>query len=191
MSKIVVITAPSGAGKTTLAQHLLQQNPQLHFSVSATTRKPRPLEQHGKDYYFISEQDFRRLIDEQAFLEWEEVYPGLLYGSLNSELQKGWKSGKTVLFDIDVKGALRLKQQFGNQALTLFVRPPSAAVLENRLQQRGTEPLERLQERLRRAREELQFEKYFDVTIVNDVLADAQKTADDLVRKFIAQETGG
>ncbi|MCS6916456.1 MAG: guanylate kinase [Chitinophagales bacterium] len=185
MGKLVVITAPSGAGKTTIARHLLRQFPELYFSVSATTRAPRPHEQHGRDYFFISEKEFREKIAAGDFLEWEEVYPGVLYGSLRNEARSGWKQGKTILFDIDVRGARRLKEQFGDHALTVFVRPPSWQALEQRLLQRGTETIQQQQLRLERARNELQYEPFFDRVLVNDALPVALQQATDWVSDFL------
>ncbi|MDW8392891.1 MAG: guanylate kinase [Chitinophagales bacterium] len=185
MGKLVVITAPSGAGKTTIARHLLHQFPELYFSVSATTRAPRPHEQHGRDYFFISEKEFREKIAAGDFLEWEEVYPGVLYGSLRSEARSGWQQGKTILFDIDVRGARRLKEQFGDHALTVFVRPPSWQALEQRLLQRGTETIQQQQLRLERARNELQYEPFFDRVLVNDALPVALQQATDWVSDFL------
>ncbi|MGB3075581.1 MAG: guanylate kinase [Chitinophagales bacterium] len=183
--KLIVITAPSGAGKTTIARHLLDSYPMLEFSVSATTRQRRPDEVHGRDYYFLSEEQFRQRIDNESFVEWEEVYKGTFYGTLKDEIESIWKSGKDVLFDVDVKGAINLKKQYGEQALTLFIKPPSIEILLERLRSRATETQERIEERITKAQSELQFESYFDETIVNDSLPDALRQAIAITDKFL------
>ncbi|MCS6992000.1 MAG: guanylate kinase [Chitinophagales bacterium] len=189
MGKLVIITAPSGSGKTTVARHLLAHFPQLYFSISATTRAPRAHEQHGRDYFFVTEEQFRRMIEQQEFLEWEEVYPGTWYGSLQSELFKGWHQGKAVLYDIDVFGAQRLKEKFGSAALTLFIRPPSVATLKERLLSRGTESAEQVERRLSKAVRELQLESVFDHVVVNEDLAQTLNHATDLVHQFLSNNS--
>ena len=139
MQKLIIITAPSGAGKTTIVKNLLSNNPNLAFSVSAATRKERENEIDGKDYYFISEEQFKKKIADVEFIEWQEVYRGIFYGSLKSEVEKIWESGKQVIFDIDVQGALNLKKIYGKQALTIFIKPPSTEILLERLKARATE----------------------------------------------------
>jgi len=183
--KLLIFTAPSGAGKTTIVRHLLSVMDNLAFSVSATTRQPRPNEQHGRDYYFIDADDFRQKISAGEFVEWEEVYSGKYYGTLYTELQRLWEQGKHVIFDIDVKGAINLKEQFGDKALTVFVRPPSVEVLLQRLKLRETESNEELRKRIEKAKYELTFNNKCDQILVNDVLGEALLEAEDLVRNFI------
>ncbi len=182
--KIVVLTAPSGAGKTTLAHEVMKRIPEMQFSVSATTRKPRPHEQHGVDYYFLSREEFERLIQEGAFVEYEEVYPGIYYGTLREEIERKSRKGP-VLLDVDVKGALNIKRIFGPRALTIFVKPPSLEVLRERLQRRGTEDPESLRKRLERARMEMAMEHAFDVVVVNDELPRAVEETVRHIRSFL------
>jgi guanylate kinase len=184
-AKLLIITAPSGSGKTTIVRHLLQRFPALRFSVSATNRSRRPMEINGRDYYFISDARFRELIAEDAFLEWEEVYPGAFYGTLRSEVDRLLEAGHPVVFDIDVKGALRLKEQFGPQALAVFIRPPSLDILIQRLRDRQTEDDASLERRIRRVTEEMGYEPLFDQTLVNDRLALALTEAETLCGSFL------
>lgn len=186
--KLIVITAPSGAGKTTIARHLLSVYPMLEFSVSATTRARRPEEVHGQDYYFLTEEQFRLRIENNSFVEWEEVYKGTYYGTLKDEIESIWKTGKDVLFDVDVKGAINLKQQYTNKALTLFIKPPSIETLLERLRNRATDSLEKIEERIAKAQQELQYEPYFDVTIVNDSLPEAIREAMAVTDRFLFSE---
>lgn len=183
--KLIIFTAPSGAGKTTIVRHLLDTFPQLAFSVSATSRAPRGNEVDGRDYYFLSPEKFRELIDEKAFLEWEEVYAGQFYGTLLSEVERLWGEGKHILFDIDVKGALRLKRKFPERTLSVFVKPPSKETLAERLRGRRTDSAEQIEKRIRKAEEELQFDNQFDVILVNDVLERALQEAVSLVGSFL------
>ncbi len=183
--KLIIFTAPSGAGKTTIVRHLLDTFPQLAFSVSATSRAPRGNEVDGRDYYFLSPEKFRELIDEKAFLEWEEVYAGQFYGTLLSEVERLWGEGKHILFDIDVKGALRLKRKFPERTLSVFVKPPSKEILADRLRGRATDSAEQIEKRIRKAEEELQFGNQFDVILVNDVLERALQEAVSLVGSFL------
>ena len=185
--KMIVFTAPSGAGKSTVVRHLLKRFGQLAFSVSATTRAPRPGEQEGKHYYYITAEDFRKRIDGDAFVEWEEVYPGIFYGTLREEVQRLWDEGKTIVFDIDVKGAMNLKRQFGKDCLTVFIKPPSVEVLIDRLRSRGTESPESLVKREARIREELGYENSFDRVLVNDVLDITLRDAEQIVQIFIPE----
>ncbi|NRB50342.1 MAG: guanylate kinase [Saprospiraceae bacterium] len=185
--KLLIFTAPSGAGKTTIVRHLLSRFDELAFSVSATTRTQRPHEQHGKDYYFVSPERFKELLAEKAFVESEEVYEGLYYGTLRSELERLWSLGKCIIFDIDVQGARNLKKQFQTEALTVFIRPPSAAVLQERLKNRETETPESLKRRIDKAQEELALESEFDVVLVNDKLEIALQEAENIVETFINQ----
>lgn len=182
--RIIILTAPSGAGKTTLAHRLRQALPMLRFSVSATTRPPRPGEQHGVDYYFLSPEEFRQLIERGELIEYEEVYPGRFYGTLRREIAKASRE-HPVLLDIDVKGALRVKELFGEEAFAIFVRPPSLEALAERLRNRGTEDETTLRQRLARARMELQLADRFDAIVVNDDLERATAETLQLVRSFL------
>jgi guanylate kinase len=183
--KIVIVSAPSGAGKTTIVRSLLQTIELLEFSVSATTRPPRGKEVEGRDYYFISLAEFDRLIDEQAFVEWEEVYPGRKYGTLYSELRRIANDGQFPIFDVDVKGGLNLKRIFQGNALSLFVKPPSIEVLEERLRRRGTDSEAEIQMRLQKAVEELSYAERFDHIITNESLEKAVAQAQALTLNFI------
>lgn len=183
--KLLVFSAPSGSGKTTLVRHLLAQGLPLEFSISATSRPPRGHEVDGKDYYFLSPTVFQEKIKAHAFVEYEEVYEGLFYGTLKSELERIWTNGKHGIFDIDVQGGLNIKKQYPQQTLTLFIQPPSIAALEERLQQRGTETPESLHQRVAKAAEELAFADQFDVVIVNDNLEDAKKEVFERVSTFL------
>lgn len=165
--KLVVITAPSGAGKSSIVKKLLQHNPDLSFSVSCTTRAKRDGEVDGKHYYFISVEMFKQKIAAGEFVEYEEVYPGQFYGTLKKEVERIWNNRKVVLFDIDVKGALNLKKQFGNDCLTIFIAPPTKQSLENRLKNRNTEDTQSLKTRLKRSEEELAMGPQFDKQVVN------------------------
>ena len=168
--KVVIFSAPSGAGKTTLVRHLLEQGLPLEFSISACSRAPRANEQDGKDYHFLSPTDFKEKIAGNAFLEWEEVYEDMLYGTLKSEVERIWANGKQVIFDVDVVGGINIKKQFGEQALSIFVGPPSIADLKIRLERRGTETTESLLKRLDKAAEEMAQQDAFDIVIMNDDL---------------------
>ena len=171
LNKLIIFSAPSGSGKTTVVKHLLDvMSTKLAFSVSATTRSPRPGEVSGREYHFLQLEDFQNKIKNSEFLEHEEVYAGILYGTLWSEVQKIWAEGKAVVFDVDVKGGLALKRQFGEQALAVFLRPPSVEILLERLTKRSTEVEHQLQERLAKANFELSFENQYDVVVVNDIL---------------------
>ncbi len=184
--KAVIFSAPSGSGKTTIVRHLLKVIPGLEFSISACTRDRRGrTEQDGKDYYFLSVDEFKQKIDNGEFIEWEEVYPGNYYGTLKSEIARIWQAGKAVIFDVDVKGGVNLKNYFKEKALAVFVKVPSLEVLAERLRARGTEDEESLSERLYKAQFELQFEDRFDATIVNDDLQKALQEAEKLVREFL------
>lgn len=184
-NKIIIITAPSGSGKTSITQYLLKNYPQLAFSVSAATRKARGNEVHGKDYYFLTAEDFKQKIQANAFIEWEMVYEGKYYGTLKSELQRIWQNNQVPMLDIDVKGAIHVQQQFPGTAMSLFIQPPSVEELKRRLESRGTETADSLQDRVNKAAYEISFKHHFDHVIVNDDLATACATAEKLVRSFL------
>ena len=181
----MIFSAPSGSGKTTIVKHLLKQFPELQFSVSACSREKRAGEAEGKDYYFLSVEEFRNNIEKNEFVEWEEVYPGQYYGTLRSELERIWNKGKHVIFDVDVVGGLNIKRQFPSLSLAVFIKPPSLAELEKRLKKRSTESEESLRKRIGKAKEEMEYADKFDVIIMNDKLENALKEADDIVRDFI------
>lgn len=186
--KIIILTAPSGAGKTTIKTKLLSALPQnLSFSVSATTRKIRGNEKEGVDYFYISEDDFKSKVSQHAFIEWEMVYPGLYYGTTMDEIQRIWGEHKIPLLDIDVKGALNIKKQFGNNALTLFIEPPSLEILKQRLTNRGTDTAENIAMRIEKATIELQYQDQFDAVIVNDDLKTATDQTIANVMNFISR----
>ena len=183
--KLIIFSAPSGSGKTTIVKHLLETDPRLAFSVSACTREKRAHEVDGKDYYFLTEQDFKNKIEEDAFVEWEEVYPGHFYGTLKSEIDRIWAEGKHILFDIDVEGGLNIKHIYKDKALAIFVKPISIEVIKHRLTHRSTETIEKQNMRIAKAEKELAYEHEFDKVLVNDVLEDAFKEAHRLVDEYI------
>jgi guanylate kinase len=185
--KLVIFSAPSGAGKTTIVQHLLKIFPQLEFSVSATSRPLRGDEAHGSDYYFLSVEEFNKRVASGEFVEWEEVYPGQMYGTLQAEVERIWRKGHHVLFDVDVKGGINLAKKFGERAMSVFVMPPSVEALEKRLRSRATEPEEKIQMRIAKAKSELDDAVYFDTVLLNDNLEDALKRAEEIVQRFLAQ----
>ena len=185
MSKLIVFTAPSGSGKTTVVRHLLNTFEQLAFSISATTRDIRPHEKDGKDYYFLSHKAFKQKIKEDAFIEWEEVYENQFYGTLKSEVDRISKLGKYIIFDVEVKGATSIKQFYGDEALVVFIRPPSLEVLIERLKNRKTETTKSLKKRIKRAKEELKYENNFDMILVNDILEVTLKEAELIVEDFL------
>jgi len=182
---MLIVTAPSGAGKTTIVRHLLNTFDNLSFSVSATTRPPREGEVEGKDYYFLTLRKFNNRIKKEAFAEWEEVYPGKFYGTLKKEIAKKWRKKKDLVFDIEVKGATNLKKLYGDRALAVFIKPPSLDALISRLEKRDTENKKTLAERIARAKEELTYENNFDKVLVNDKLSVALKEAEEIVREFL------
>lgn len=183
---MVVFSAPSGSGKTTIVRHLLQKFPELGFSISACTRDKRGRsEENGKDYYFLSPEDFRQKIEKGEFVEWEEVYEGAFYGTLKSEVQRIWDSGRSVIFDVDVKGGISLKEFYQEKALTVFVKVPSVDVLRERLKGRGTESEDSLSRRLFKVNFEMGFQDRFDVVLVNDQLEETLKKAEKLVSDFL------
>ena len=183
--KAIIVTAPSGSGKTTIVKQLLNNVPELAFSISATTRPKREGEVNGRDYYFFSAEEFDQHIDNGDFIEWEEVYPGKRYGTLKQDVIRLWSEGKCVIFDVEVKGAMNLKKYFAEQALAIFIRVPSLEVLEERLRNRRTESEESIRERLGRTAYEMSFEKHFDRTVINDQLEDAVAGVTGAVRDFI------
>lgn len=184
-NKIVIITAPSGSGKTSIARHLLERFPSLEFSISATTRAPRGNEVNGCEYYFLTTGDFEKKIREDAFLEWEMVYEGKYYGTLKSEIDRMWMANKVPLLDIDVHGAMRVQKMFPGNCFSLFIEAPSEADLRKRLEARGTETVESIEVRLNKAAHEKQFKDCFDAIIINDVLEQAQQEASAFLGKFL------
>lgn len=185
MKKLIIVTAPSGAGKTTIVHHLLRTFPDLAFSVSATNRARRVHEIDGEDYYFLSTDDFKQRVTEGAFLEYEEVYDDQFYGTLKTEVERLWSLGKCIIFDVDVKGARNIKQAYPEQSLAIFIKPPSEEILFDRLKKRKTETTESLNKRIARATEELTYENRFDKVVVNDVLERAFLEAETLVKGFL------
>ena len=183
--KMIIFSAPSGAGKTTIVKHLLQQGLNLEFSVSATSRSVRPNEIHGKDYYFLTQAEFRHKIKNDEFLEWEEVYEGIFYGTLKSEVERIRNAGGNVIFDVDVVGGLNIKKYYGNEALAFFVMPPSVEELKKRLQNRSTETDDKIETRIAKAEYELGFAKYFDVILINDNLEKVFLEAEKSVSGFL------
>lgn len=184
--KMVIFTAPSGAGKTTIVRHLLDRYPrQIGFSTSATTREKRDYEIDGKDYYFLSEEDFRQKISDGEFVEWEEVYNGQLYGTLKSEVDRLWAEGKHIIFDIEVKGATNIKGMYGDECLAVFIKPPSFNILVKRLKNRKTESASSLNKRIARMKKELSYESSFDKVLVNDLLEVACKEGEIIIESFL------
>jgi len=183
--KILIITAPSGAGKTSITHFLMQEFSELAFSVSATTRSPRQNEKDGADYYFISADDFKTKIKQKEFAEWEMVYEGKYYGTLKSELKRIWDLNKVPVLDIDVKGALHVQQQYPENTLSIFIQPPSVDELKNRLLSRGTETEESLNARVNKAAYEIGFKEHFNKVIVNDILENACIEAKDILTEFL------
>ncbi len=183
--KALIFSAPSGSGKTTIVKHLLQNNSDLGFSISASTRDKRGrTEEHGKDYYFLTPEQFKKKIDNDEFIEWEEVYAGNFYGTLKSEIERIWSEGKNVIFDVDVKGGISLKNYFGDKALAVFVKVPSLEVLEQRLHLRSTESPDSLSRRLFKAKFEMTFQDKFDVVLVNADLDKSLAEAQQLYNEF-------
>jgi guanylate kinase len=184
--KLVILSGPSGAGKSTIAKHLLKNEKyDLVFSVSACSRKMRPGEVEGKHYYFLSIDSFKSKIEENEFLEWEEVYPGHYYGTLKIEVEKLRMTGKNVVFDVDVMGAINIKRKYKEEAVSIFVKPPSIEELEKRLNKRNTETPESIQKRLRKTKMELVYARRFDHIIVNDVLDNAFAEVDKITKDFL------
>jgi guanylate kinase len=186
--KLIIISAPSGAGKTTIVKHLLKSNLNLGFSVSATTRSPRAGEKDGEDYYFLTLEEFRRRVRDDEFVEWEEVYKDHLYGTLKSEIDRIWNNGKHAIFDVDATGGINLKNKFGNSAAALFIMPPSVEELETRLVVRGKDSPEKIKMRVEKARREMQLANQFDFVVVNRELDRAVKEAVKIVSSFLSLE---
>ena len=184
--RLIIFSAPSGSGKTTIVHHLVSlEELKLEFSVSACTRKKREGEVDGKDYYFLSVEHFRMKIDDNEFIEWEEVYKNLYYGTLKSELDRIWDDGNNVVFDVDVMGGLNLKRQFGKKALSVFVMPPSIEELQKRLEARGTDTPDKIKGRMAKAKFEMKYADKFDQILINDNLENTLKEAEQIVRKFL------
>lgn len=185
-NKVIIFSAPSGAGKSTIVNHILGIRNDLEFSISATSRAPRGQEKHGVEYYFFSADEFRRMIAEEKFVEHEEVYPGSFYGTLKSEVERIWAKGNAIVFDIDVQGGVNLKRIFGEQALSVFIQAPSVDVLRKRLIGRGTDTMEAIEKRIAKAESEMEFAKgRFDYVLVNDDLQTALAEAEDIVGDFL------
>lgn len=183
--KLFIFSAPSGSGKTTIVRTLLEKDLDLEFSISATSRPKRENETDGKDYYFLSADDFKEKIDKDEFVEWEEVYENRFYGTLKSELERIWDQGKHVIFDVDVIGGLRIKKKYPNKALSIFIMPPSIEELEKRLILRSTDSIEDIETRINKAKEELNYAEKFDIIIVNDNLDNAIMESEKVVTNFI------
>ncbi|MCQ2180740.1 MAG: guanylate kinase [Bacteroidales bacterium] len=187
-NKVIIFSAPSGAGKSTVVGHLLGLHPEFEFSVSATSRAPRGDEKDGVEYYFIDAARFRELIESDAFVEYEEVYRDRFYGTLKSEVDRIWNAGHVIVFDVDVKGGANLKRYFGDSAMSVLILPPSMEVLEQRLRNRGTDSDEAIAERLDKAQSEMDFARgKFDRELVNDVLEKTFSEAEAMVDKFLAE----
>lgn len=185
-NKVVIFSAPSGAGKSTIVNHLLQLHPELEFSISATSRAPRGSERHGVEYYFFSADEFRQMIEEDKFVEHEEVYPGSFYGTLRSEVERIWAKGHVIIFDIDVQGGVNLKRIFGEQAFSVFIQAPSVNVLRERLIGRGTDSQEAIEKRVAKAASEMEFAAgKFDYVLVNDDLQTAKAEAEKVIGDFL------
>lgn len=186
--KLVIISAPSGAGKTTIIKHLLHSDLNLEFSVSATTRSPRSGERDGEDYYFFSTEEFRKKIYNDEFIEWEEVYKDHFYGTLKSEIDRILKKGSHVIFDVDAKGGINLKNKFGNQAVAIFIMPPSLSELEIRLKSRGKDSPEKIRMRVEKANGEMKLANHFDFVIINRELDSASEEAKTIISSFLSMK---
>ncbi len=185
MEKIIIFSAPSGSGKTTIVRALLERYNNFEFSISATSRPPRGQEQDGVDYYFLTQEAFRQKVAEEAFVEWEEVYPGTSYGTLKSEMERIWRKGHVILFDVDVMGGIHLKELFKEKALSLFVMPPSIEELRRRLEGRGTDAPEVIEKRIGKAEFEISKASEFDFTVVNDDLQTAIEETAGHINRFL------
>ena len=185
MGKLVIFSAPSGSGKTTIVRELLKRFPRFEFSISATSRAPRGVEQHGVDYYFLSNDEFRARVERNEFVEWEEVYQGTCYGTLRSEMERIWSNGNIIIFDVDVLGGINLKRIFGADACSIFIMPPSVEELERRLRGRGTDSEEVILKRIGKAEFELSKAPEFDYTVVNDDLQEAIEQTASIIENFL------
>ena len=185
-NKVIIFSAPSGAGKSTIVNHILGLHPEIEFSISATSRAPRGQEKHGVEYYFFTADEFRQMIAEDKFVEHEEVYPGSFYGTLKSEVERIWAKGHVIVFDIDVQGGVNLKRIFGDQAFSVFIQAPSVEVLRERLVGRGTDTPEAIEKRVAKAASEMEFAAgKFDHVLVNDDLAAAFAEAETIIDEFL------
>ena len=185
MEKLIVISAPSGGGKTSIVHQLLKDIPELSFSISASSRERRENEVHGKDYYFLGVEGFQQKIKEDAFLEWEQVYENQYYGTLKSEIERIWSEGKTVIFDVDVVGGLNIKKQYSKECLSIFIMPPSLEILAERLIGRGSESDQSAKKRLDKAAQEISKNKQFDTIILNDDFKTACEQTKEIITNFI------
>ncbi len=185
--KVLIFSAPSGSGKSTIVGHILGLHPEIEFSVSATSRPPRGQEQDGVEYLFYTTDVFRKLVEDNKFVEYEEVYPGRFYGTLKSEVNRIWAKGHVIVFDVDVKGGVNLKKYFGDSALSVFIQAPSVEVLRERLILRATDPMEEIEKRVAKASEEMTFAPQFDKVLINDRLEDAFREAEEMVDSFLGR----
>lgn len=185
MAKLIIFSAPSGSGKSTIINALLKENLGMEFSISATSRAPRGTEKNGVEYYFLSADEFRRKIADSEFIEYEEVYEGRFYGTLKSEIERIDQKGNATVFDVDVKGGLNIKKQYGSQALTIFIMPPSLEELRHRLEGRGTDAQEVIEQRLQKAEYEISFSNQFDKIVINDNLQKATEEARSIISEFL------
>ena len=185
--KLIIFSAPSGSGKTTIVHALIKKFPQLEFSISATSRAPRGAELHGKDYYFFTAEEFDKALEGDMFVEWEEVYAGTKYGTLRTEVERIWEKNNVILFDVDVKGGIRLKSIFGDDALSIFVMPPSVEALRERLINRGTDSSEAIEKRIAKAETELADNIHFDHVVINDDLQAAIEEVERIISDFIKE----
>ena len=186
-NKVIIFSAPSGSGKSTVVNHILSKHPEMEFSISAASRKPRGNEQNGVEYYFIDVETFERYIAEDRFVEYEQVYAGNYYGTLKSEVERIWEKGHVIIFDVDVKGGVNLKKYFGDAALSIFIKAPSIEELYRRLVLRGTDTEEQIKVRVQKASEEMTYADKFDKVIVNDVKELALKEAEDIISEFLSE----
>ena len=187
MGKLVIFSAPSGSGKTTIVRELLKRFPQFEFSISATSRLPRGKEQHGVDYYFLTNEEFRARVERDEFVEWEEVYAGTCYGTLKSEMERIWSKGNVIIFDVDVMGGISLKRIFGEKACSIFIMPPSIEELQKRLEGRGTDAPEVIAKRVAKAEFEISKAPEFDYQVINDVLDTAVADTRKIIDEFLAE----
>lgn len=186
IGKLIIFSAPSGSGKTTIVRELLKVFPQLEFSISATSRSPRGVEQDGIDYFFLSQEEFKQRVERDEFVEWEEVYNGTCYGTLRSEMERIWAKGNVIIFDVDVMGGINLKKIFGADACSIFIMPPSIEELRNRLVGRATDSAEVIEKRVAKAEFEISKAEHFDHVVINDTLADAVEQTRQIIATFIA-----